>query len=45
MQANPCKVHSVIDIDFGGKRTPEIRKTAKYTKFVQQIEDIMDSIK
>lgn len=45
MQANPCKVHSVVDIDFGEKRTPEIRKTQKFSNYVQQIESIMDSIK
>jgi len=45
MQANPCRVHSIVDIDFGVKRTPEIRKTQKFTEYVQQIESIMDSIK
>jgi NitT/TauT family transport system ATP-binding protein len=44
MQANPCKVHSIIDVDFGCKRTPEIRKTNKYVQYVQQIESIMDSM-
>lgn len=42
--ANPCRVHSVIDIDFGEKRTPEIRKSLKYVQYIQQIEEIMDSI-
>lgn len=44
LAANPCRVHSVIDIDYGVKRTPEIRKTAQYVQYVQQIEDIMASI-
>lgn len=44
MQANPCKVHSIIDIDFGEKRTPEIRKSTKYVQYVQQIESILDSM-
>ena len=44
MQANPCRIHSVLDIDFGGKRTPEIRKSAKFAEYVQQIESIMDTI-
>lgn len=45
MQANPCRVHSVVDIDYGCQRTPEIRKSALYTQNVQKIESIMDSIK
>lgn len=44
MKANPCHVHTVVDIDFGVKRTPEIRKTQQYANYVQQIESIMDSI-
>jgi NitT/TauT family transport system ATP-binding protein len=44
LQANPCKVHSIIDIDFGGKRNPEIRKSKKYVDYIQQIESIMDSL-
>lgn len=44
MQSNPCKVHTIIDVDFPGNRTPEIRKTAKYVQYVQQIESIMDSM-
>lgn len=44
MQANPCKVHTILDIDFDGKRTPEIRKSAKFTQYVQQVESIMDSL-
>lgn len=44
MQANPCKVHSIIDVEFDGKRTPEIRKTTKFIQYVQQIEQIMDSM-
>lgn len=44
LRANPCRVHAVIDIDLGTNRTPAIRKTQKYIDYVQQIEQIMDSI-
>lgn len=44
MQANPCKVHSIIDIELGEKRDVNTRKTPKFTQYVQQIESIMDSI-
>lgn len=43
-QANPCKVHSIIDIHFDGQRTQEIKKTAKYMQYVQQIESIMSTL-
>lgn len=44
LTANPCNIHTIVDIDFGCKRTPEIRKTAKFAEYVSQIENIMDSI-
>lgn len=44
MQANPCKVHTILDIDFEGKRTPEIRKSTKFSQYIQQVESIMDSL-
>lgn len=44
MASNPCRIHSVIDVNFDCKRTPAIRKTAKYTQYMQQIEDIMDKL-
>lgn len=43
--ANPCKVHSVIDIDFGAvKRDKNIRDTEKFKNYVAQIEAIMNEI-
>ena len=44
LQANPCRVHTILDIDLGTNRTPAIRKTQKYIDYVQQVESIMDSI-
>lgn len=45
LTANPCKVHSVIDIDFGvQKRDKSIRDTEKFKEYVSQIEKIMNEI-
>lgn len=47
LTANPCTIHSVIDIDFGSqyaRRTSEVRQTAKFAEYVKQIETIMDEI-
>ena len=47
LTANPCKVHSIIDIDFseyGDRRNSSIRSTDKFGKYVSQIEDIMNEI-
>lgn len=47
LTANPCTIHSVIDIDFGSqyaRRTSEIRQTSKFAEYVSQIERIMDEI-
>lgn len=47
LTANPCTIHSVIDVDFGPsyeRRTSEVRKTKIFSDYVSQIEEIMDSI-
>ena len=45
LTANPCSIHSVIDIDFGpGRRTPELRQTLKFNEYVSHIEKIMTEI-
>lgn len=47
LTANPCTIHSIIDIDFGSqyaRRTSEIRQTTKFSEYVSQIERIMDEI-
>lgn len=45
LTANPCKVHSIIDIDFGTeKRDKSIRDTKKFKDYVSQIEKIMNEI-
>lgn len=47
LTANPCKVHSVIDIDFseyGDRRNSSIRSTEKFGQYVSQIENIMNEI-
>lgn len=47
LTANPCTIHSIIDIDFGEqypRRNSEIRQTAKFSEYVKQIETIMDEI-
>lgn len=44
LEANPCKINIVIDVDFGCKRSPEIRTSQKFSDYVKQIEEIMDKI-
>lgn len=45
LTANPCNVHSIIDIDFGTeKRDKSIRDTEKFKNYVAQIEKIMNEI-
>lgn len=47
LTANPCTIHSIIDIDFGEqfpRRCPEIRQTTKFSEYVKQIETIMNDI-
>ena len=44
LQSNPSKVYKVVDIDFDGKRTQDIRNTPKFSEYVKQIESIMDEV-
>lgn len=44
LQSNPSKVYKVVDIEFEGKRTQEIRNTEKFNNYVKQIESIMDEV-
>lgn len=44
LQANPCRIHKVIDIDFGKQRSHEIRQSQKYLDYVREIENIMNQI-
>jgi len=44
MQSNPSKVYKVVDIEFEGKRTQDIRNTPKFNEYVKQIESIMDEV-
>lgn len=47
LTANPCQIHSVIDVDFGSefkRRDSSVRKIKKFTDYVNQIEEIMDEI-
>lgn len=45
LSANPCKIHTVIDIDFGvEKRTYDLRETQKFKDYVSLIEKIMSEI-
>lgn len=44
LQSNPSKVYKVVDIDFDGRRTQEIRNTEKFNEYVKQIESIMDEV-
>lgn len=45
LTANPCTVHSVIDIDFGDiKRNSEIRQTKTFNDYLTRIEEIMFEI-
>lgn len=44
LQSNPSKVYKVVDIDFEGRRTQDIRNTEKFNEYVKQIESIMDEV-
>lgn len=44
LQSNPSKVYKVVDIDFEGRRTQDIRNTEKFNEYVKQIEAIMDEV-
>lgn len=45
LTANPCTVHSIIDIDFGNiKRDSTLRQTEKFNEYVSNIEKIMFEI-
>lgn len=45
LSANPCKIHTVIDIDFGvEKRTYDLRETQKFKDYVSLIEKVMSEI-
>lgn len=45
LRANPCSVYRIVDVDFGpGKRTDEIRKTAKFADYVSMVEKLMDEV-
>ena len=41
----PCRVHKIIDIDYGVKRrTPEIRTSEKYKNYISEIEKALSEI-
>lgn len=44
LQSNPSKVYKVVDIEFEGRRTQDIRNTEKFNKYIKQIESIMDEV-
>lgn len=44
MSANPCKVHSIIDIKFDEKRTQLTKNSTKFNQYVQQVTEIMNSL-
>ena len=43
LTANPCTIYKVLNIDFD-KRTPEVRKTAKFHDYVDEIDTIMNEV-
>lgn len=44
LQANPCRVHKVIDVKFDRKRTPSLRETSEFANYVKEIEVAMDEV-
>lgn len=41
----PCRVHKIIDIDYGVKRrTPDIRTSEKYKNYISEIEKALSEI-
>ncbi|GHV57051.1 hypothetical protein FACS1894182_04940 [Bacteroidia bacterium] len=43
LTANPCRIYKTIDIVFD-RRTPEIRKTPQFHRYVDEIDSIMNEI-
>ncbi|MCL1936823.1 MAG: ABC transporter ATP-binding protein [Candidatus Azobacteroides sp.] len=43
LTSNPCRVHKVLDIVFD-QRTPDIRKTPQFHRYVDEIDSIMNEI-
>lgn len=45
LKPNPCRIHKVIDVDFGNiRRTPAIRELPKFNEYVKQAERTMEEI-
>ncbi|GHT40590.1 nitrate ABC transporter ATP-binding protein [Bacteroidia bacterium] len=44
LTANPCAIHTIIDIDFDCERTPEVRKSKLFHEYVDEIDSIMNRI-
>lgn len=45
LKPNPCRIHKVIDVDFGNiRRTPDIRELPKFNEYVKQVERVMEEI-
>lgn len=47
LTANPCTIHSIIDVDFSSicdKRDYRIRNSELFSKYVREIEEIMNKI-
>lgn len=44
LRSNPSEIYKVVDIDFDGRRTQEIRNTDKFVNYVKEIESIMDEV-
>lgn len=45
LAANPCRVHKIIDVDFGGgQRTQELRNSTKFAKYVAEVEGALNEI-
>ena len=45
LKPNPCRIHKVIDIDFGNiRRTPDIRELPKFNEYVKQAERSLEEI-
>lgn len=43
LTANPCTIYKVIDINFPA-RTPDIRKSLQFHRYVDEIDEIMNTI-
>lgn len=44
LDANPCRIHTTLEIEFDGRRTQDLRTTTKFNEYVSKVETIMNHL-